>query len=512
MTRFKVLSAEFAHETNTFSTIPTGFDRFVAQDCFLDAESAIAARGDSNTELAGFLDSAKAHDWELVHVLSAIAQPAGRVTRDAFERLTGRIVAAARQQFNRLDGILLGLHGAMVTDDFEDGEGELLARLRAVVGPDLPIAVTLDPHANVTQAMCRHANIIVSYRTYPHVDMRRTGQHAGDILHKTMRGEIRPVTLRVGLPMIDEVNGGRTDVGPMLARAELARAYENEADVFAVSINGGFGRADIAEVGPSVLVTAQGDMARHLRFAESLAEDMWKRRFEVINTFLSVEAAAAQCLDYHGNGRPIVVADYADNPGGGAYGDATNLLKALLAAGVKNACFGPVVDPATVRQLQDTPIGARVQVQLGGKTDARLGGGPLELSGLLQLRSNGHYRGDGPMMGGLDKTWGPTAVLRVDGIDILVVTQPAQMLDLQQFRAFGIDPAAKSVVAIKSMQHFRAAFEPIAGKVIVCDSGALCTPDYATLPYRSVPRPIFPLDQDIDLAAWRAANSSNPAQ
>ena len=210
------------------------------------------------------------------------------------------------------------------------------------------------------------------------------------------------------------------------------------------------------------------------------------------------------CRDHRYDGRPIVVADYADNPGGGAYGDATRLLGALLEAGVQDACFGPVVDPQTVQQLRQVAVGTSVQLRLGGKTDANLGGGPLELRGQLLLKSDGRYFADGPMMGGLDKSWGPTVVVRVDGIDILVVSLPAQMLDLQQFKAFGIDPAAKKVVALKSMQHFRAAFEPIASKVIVCDSGALCTPDHAALPYRKVPRPLFPLDQAIDLDAWRA--------
>lgn len=508
MTRYRVLSAEFAHETNTFSIVPTGFAQFVAQDCFLDAPSAIAARGDSNTELAGFLDAARTHGWELVHVLSAIAQPAGRVTRDAFERLADPIVAAATQDAGKLDGILLGLHGAMVTEFCDDGEGELLARLRAVLGPDLPIAVTLDLHANVTQAMCRHANIIESYRTYPHVDMRRTARHAGDILHRAMKGEIRPVTLRAHLPMIDEVNGGRTDVGAMLARNQRARDYEKRPDVFAVSINAGFARADIAEIGPTVLVTAQGDMAAHQRFADELAGDIWERRHEVINQFLDVNAAAAMCLAYRAGRGPIVVADYADNPGGGGYGDATNLLAALLQAGVRDACFAPVVDPQTVQQLQGCAIGASVEVALGGKTDAHIGGGPLQLRATLLSKSDGHYVGDGPMMGGLQRSWGPSAVLRVDDIDILVVSLPSQMLDLQQLRAFGIDPALKKVVAIKSMQHFRAAFEPIAGQIIVCDSGALCTPDYPSLPYRHIPRPLFPFDRDIDLAAWRRANDT----
>ena len=508
MTRCRVLSAEFAHETNTFSIVPTGFAQFVAQDCFLDAASAIAARGDSNTELAGFLDAARAHDWELVHVLSAIAQPAGRVTRDAFDRLTDPIVAAATRDAGRLDGILLGLHGAMVTDFCDDGEGELLARLRSAIGPNLPIAVTLDLHANVTHAMCGHANIIESYRTYPHVDMRRTARHAGDILQRAMKGEIRPVTLRAHLPMIDEVNGGRTDVGPMIARNQRARDYEARPDVFAVSINAGFARADIAEIGPTVLVTAQGDMAAHQRFADELATDIWQRRHEVINRFLNVDAAAQRCWAYRAERGPIVVADFADNPGGGGYGDATNLLAALLRAEVRDACFAPIVDPLTVQQLQAHAIGAHVDVALGGKIDARIGGGPLKLRGTLVLKSNGHYVGDGPMIGGLQRSWGPTAVLRVDGIDILVVSLPCQMLDLQQLRAFGIDPALKKVVAIKSMQHFRAAFEPIAGQVIVCDSGALCTPDYPSLPYRRIPRPLYPFDRDIDLAAWRRANGA----
>ena len=505
---FRVLSAELAHETNTFSVLPTTLAQFEAQDCFLSAASAIAARGDSNTELAGFVDAAKAHGWDLQHVLSAIAQPAGRITQHAFERLVGAIVDAARRQCGQLHGVLLGLHGAMVTEQYDDGEGELLARLRSVLGPDLPIAITLDLHANVTRAMCRHADIIVSYRTYPHVDMRSTARIAANILQRTMAGEIRPRTLRARLPMLDETNGGRTDVGPMLARLQQARAYEIQADVFAVSINAGFARADIAEIGPSVLVTAQGDMAAHQRFAGSLADDIWLHRHDRINRFLSVGDAAAMGRDWPGTGGPLVIADYADNPGGGGYGDATALLQALLDARVTDACFGPIVDPQTVRQLQAAPVGSRVDVVLGGKTDARLGGGPLQLTGTLLLHSDGRYFANGPMTGGLDKSWGPTAVLRVDGIEILVVSLPAQILDLAQFTAFGIEPATKKVVALKSMQHFRAAFEPIAGKVVVCDSGALCTPDYASLPYPAVPRPIFPLDQDIDLADWRARHGA----
>ena len=493
---FTVLSAEFAHETNTFSIRKTEYSNFMDRYGYF-GEDAIKERGDANTELAGFRDVARQQGWKLLHVLSASAEPAGFVVRDAFDRLTNPILSAAREKRGEIDGILLGLHGAMVTDFSEDGEGELLRRLREIVGPKTPIAITLDLHANVTRAMCDLANIIVSYKTYPHIDMREAGRHAGQILHRTMKGEINPRTIRVHRPMLDEINGGRTDIGPMIERVAQARAYEKQPGVYAVSINSGFGNADIKEVGPTVLVTGEGDLRAHQAFAERIADDIWEKRFDVLNRYYSVEEAAAIAKDYRRTTGPIIIADYADNPGGGGYGDSTELLRAMLAAGLKDACFGPMVDPETALALRRHKVGQNVQVWLGGKTDARFGGAPLKLEGRLELISDGDYVGDGPMVGGLNLSFGPSAVLRVGGMAILVTTEPAQMLDLQQFRAFGIDPAKHDVVGLKSMQHFRAAFEPIAGKVIVCDSGALCTTHLEKLPYRNVPRPIFPLDRDL---------------
>lgn len=503
MKTFTVLTAELLHETNTFCDLPTTQASF-AERGLLFGDAAIAARQDNNTELAGFLDAGRAHGWHVEHIISAHAQPGGRVTRAAFDALTAPIVAAAQRLKGRLDGILLGLHGAMVTDFCEDGEGELLRRLRAEIGPDLPIGITLDPHVNATRLMCDLADIMVAFKTYPHIDMRAAGRHAGEILQRTMAGEIRPRTLRVSRPMLEEVNGGRTDVGPMVERIAQARAYEQQPDVFAVSVNGGFANADIAEVGPTVLVTAQGDMAAHARFAGTLADDIWRRRDERMNQFHTVAQAAALCKAYAASDkpRPIVVADYADNPGGGAYGDSTALLAALLEAGVQQACFGPMVDPETVGQLQGHQVGDSVRLRLGGKTDPRFGGLPLEVTGTLRLLSDGRYVGSGAMLGGLHRSWGPTAVVQIDGIAVLVVSHRSQMLDLQQFEAFGIDPAQHRIVALKSMQHFRAAFEPIAGEVIVCDSGALCTLDYALLPFTNVPRPLFPFDPALDLDTW----------
>ena len=490
---FKVLTAELYHETNTFNCHPTDQQAFKDRFALAGAE-AIAERGEANTELAGFLDVGRTHGWRIDHVVSAVAGPSGKVTRAAFDWLCDPIIAAVRR--GQFDGILLGLHGAMVTDFCADGEGELLRRIRAEVGHDTPIAITLDPHANVSRQMCAIADIIVAFKTYPHVDMFDTGRQAGEILHRTMAGDIKPRTIRASRPMLEEVNGGRTDVGPMIERIAAARAYEGQADVFAVSINGGFASADIAEVGPTVLVTGQGNFAKHSAFAETIADDIWARRHQVLNDYLSVESAAALAVAFEAGNGPLVIADYADNPGGGGYGDSTNLLRALLDAGVTDACFGPMVDGEAAQALHARKIGDRVHIALGGKTDTRFGGGSLTLDAELVSISDGLFIGDGPMIGGLSGTFGPSAVLRVNGIEILVVTIARQMLDLQQFRSFGIDPAGKRVVALKSMQHFRAAFEPIARKVIVCDSGALCTTHYERLPYRNVPRPIFPLDQE----------------
>ena len=492
---YKILTAECLHETNTFSRIKTDAQAF--RNCyFLTGSDAIAERGEQNTQLAGFLDIGSKYGWQIDHVLSAAAGPSGKVSSAAFDWLADPIVTAARDQ--QYDGILLGLHGAMVTDFCEDGEGELLQRLRSVSGDKIPIAITLDLHANVSRKMCELANILVSFKTYPHIDMRETGRHAAEVLQRSLLGEINPCTIRAGCPMLEEVNGARTDSGPMVEWIRMARTWEQRDDAFAVSINGGFASADIAEVGPTVLVTGEGDMDAHRAFASSLAAEIWQHRHDVLNDYLDVDEAASIAAEFTSDKGPLIIADYADNPGAGSYGDATNLLRALLEARVSNACFGPLVDGETVQQLLRHEPGDLVQVNLGGKVNLGFGGSPLDLQVELISLSEGNYVGGGAMIGGLSRSFGPTAVARIDGIELLITTVPQQLLDLQQFRCFGIEPASKRVVALKSMQHFRADFEPIADRVIVCDSGALCTPNYKQLEYDNVVRPIFPLDAELD--------------
>lgn len=489
----RILTAEISHETNTFNIRPTGLAEF--QDRFLlDGPAAIAARGSSNTELAGVFDTGRRHGWDMTHVISAAAGPGGRVTDEAFETLCAPLLEAA--DAGGWDGVLLMLHGAMVTASHDDGEGEIMRSLRRIVGPDLPVAVTLDPHANVSAAMCDLAQILVSFTTYPHVDVRATGRRAAELLHRTIGGDINPRTLRAHRAMLEEANSGRTDIGPMIERHAMARAFEARKGVYAVSINGAFPCADIAEVGPTVLVTAEVGLSGAQDIGEEIADDIWLRRHEALNSYLTVTQAAEIASNWKTGSGPLIIADYADNPGSGAYGDATALLGALLEAGVSDACFGPLIDAEAAALLQTEVIGSSQTLRLGGKTAPEFGGGPLEVTGRLMWRGDGRVTGSGPILGGLQRSFGATAVLRVGGIDILIVSIAHQMLDLRQFETFGIIPSELRVVALKSMQHFRAAFAPIAGRIVVCDSGALCTLDYARMPYRRVPRPIHPLDED----------------
>ena len=439
------------------------------------------------------MDVGAEHNWQIEHCFSASAGPGGKVTSQAFDEILKPLEHRFSEQW---DGVFLMLHGAMVTDVCDDGEGEILRRVRSALGPNIPIAVTLDPHANVTPQMCQLAQILVSFNTYPHIDMRETGQRAAQILQRALVKEIQPQTIRAHRPMLEEINGGRTDIGPMIERHKLARKYEQQADVYAVSINGAFASADISALGPTVLICCSGNTAIHLEQAENIAEDIWAKRDQVLNIYYTCTEVADIASKWPGLRQegPLIIADYADNPGAGAYGDSTALLKALLDRNIKNACFGPLVDPKAVSEVRSHKLGTQVCINIGGKVEPKMGGGPLQVNAQIIWQGNGLVVGTGPMIAGLHKNFGDCVVLKIQGIEVLLVSIAQQMLDLNQFQTFGIDPRKKTVVALKSMQHFRAAFEPIAGSIIVCDSGALCTVNYKALNYKKVPRPIYPLD------------------
>src|SRR5882672_10960305 len=483
------------HETNTFSIQKTDMAVWRRRDFHLENEIPSAFRG-TRSALGATFEAADKFGWTLIHPISANANPSGTITDDAFEEIGGVILAAAGRQ-GPIDGALLHLHGAMVVASYEDGEGELLERLRKILGPDVPIIATLDLHANVTQQMADNASALIAFRTYPHVDQYERAWQGAELLERAMQGEVRPRTVIARRPMLYGLDRGRHQKGPMAELIGRGEALEASGEALVVSICAGFSRANIRDVGPSVTVTVdmkRGDARPHGQtVAEQYMNHAWATRDYESFKLMSVVEAVARAKKGTPGDKPLVVADYTDNPGGGGYGDATAFLKGLVDAGVERVAFHAICDPEAVQEGLRHGIGPAT-LTIGGKTDPAMGGPPLTLSGEITCITNGKFIAYGPMGGGLERNYGPSLVFRVGGIDIILITNNGQAVDLGQFTSLGIDPTRYSTVCVKSMQHFRAAFEPIAREVFLVDTGALCSEIYTPELFDKVRRPIWPLD------------------
>jgi microcystin degradation protein MlrC len=488
----RVLTARFMHETNTFSRVSTDMAVIRRRDFHLDNEIPEAFRGTRSAFGATF-EAADKFGWTLVHPVSANPNPSGIVTDDAFEQITGMIFDTADMK-GPIDGVLLHLHGAMVSQSHEDAEGEFLARLRHRLGPDVPVVVTLDLHANVTKRMADNANALIAYRTYPHIDQYERAWQGAELLERAMRGEIRPKTVIARRPMLYGLDHGRTRQGPMAELIARGEALESRGEALVVSICAGFSRANIHDVGPSVTVTVDGNAERGQAIAEEFMDYAWETRGFTTVKLLPVAEAVALAKRGKPGEKPLAIADYTDNPGGGGYGDATAFLQGLVGAEVESVAFHAICDPEAVQDGMRAGIGAKVTLTLGGKTDPSMGGGPLSLFGEVTCLTNGRFIAYGPMGGGIERNYGPSMVFRVGGIDIIVITNNGQAVDLAQFTSLGIDPTRYRTVAVKSMQHFRAAFEPIAREVFLVDTSALCSEIYTPELFTKVRRPIWPLD------------------
>jgi microcystin degradation protein MlrC len=492
---YRVLIAQFMHETNTFSRLPTTLDDYRRSWLVYGNELGERFRG-TKSEIGGLLDAAETYGWTLVPALAANATPSGKLTAETWRTIRDGIVDAVRNA-GKLDGICLACHGAAVTETSDDPEGELLEKIRAIVGPDVPITMTLDLHANVTERMARLASALISYRTYPHVDQYERSQQAAALVQSIMEGKARQPQCLVLQPacMVGADHGRTTQPGPMHDLLAKADAFEKEPGINVVSIQAGFMPSDIPNVGPSVAVSyAPGAEKRAQEIARVLCQEIWDRRAEETVHLMPVDDAIARAKAHDTSKGPLVIADGTDNPGGGAYGDATRVLKALIDAGVQGVAVGTMFDPAAVQAAIKAGVGNAVTIDLGGHHDPAFGE-PLRLTARVRLLSDGTFVNDGPMGKGVRRSMGPTAVLRIDGIDVIVISSRLQTTDLQVFLSQGIDPTRCTVLVVKSIQHFRAAFAPIAGDIVVVDSGALCSPDARRFNYTKLRRPVWPLDE-----------------
>lgn len=491
----RVLVARISHESHSFSRLRTTLAEF-GQVELLFGDEILNSMAGTRTEIGGLIDEAREHRWELVPVVSACASTSGPVTRAAYDALVEPILDALSEQRD-IAAVVLSLHGAMFVEGLPDPEGDLLCRVRTKVGPGVPIAATLDLHANVTDTMVRYADILTSYRTTPHVDQYETARRAGALVQRTLSGELRPRTLVARRPMIAGMDLGRT-LGdtPMTRLQARARACEQrDPAVLDISLNAGYYMGDVYEAGPSVLVVANGDEARCQTVAEELIEDAWSWRHEKTVHLQSIEDAIARCREPAQQPGPLILADYTDGPGGGGYGDATRLLQALLEANLPGTLVGLIHDPESAREAAAAGVGQEVNLRVGGKTDERFGGGPVPVRARVLAVSDGNFVRTGPFKTGTDASIGLCALLQCGEVQIIVASLRMQAEERGQYRVLGVDIEALKVVALKGINHFRADIEPIARGIVFVEAGGVHASDLRTLPYRNLRRPVWPIDE-----------------
>jgi microcystin degradation protein MlrC len=488
----RLFLAMFSHETNTFSTIPTDRAQFEARGLHYGGEVLETFRG-TGTCLGGMIEAAERGGATLVPSVAAAASPAGRVTADIYRDVKARILADLAAA-GRLEGVLLDLHGAMVPEGMDDGEGDIITAVRERVGPAVPIAVTLDFHTNLSAAMVRHATLLHGYKTYPHVDMAERGAEAGRRLLEVIAGRIHPTAAFRKPPLLPPLGSQGTARGPMRRLYDEAARMEREPGVLSVSIFPGFPLADIPDAGLGVYVATDADPAAAERHAEALAHAAWEQRREFVHSALPVPDAVARALAAPGG--PIVLADMADNTGGGAAGDGTEILRELLRVGARSAVVACLWDPAAARECAAAGVGARVTLDVGGRVDDRHGA-PLRVTGTVRTLSDGRFVHAGPMMRGLAGRLGTTAVLDVDDVKVILISYRWQTLDPEMIRFVGLDPSREKILVVKSTIHYRAAFEPLAKEIIEVDAPGLSSSNLLRFPFRRIRRPIFPLDPEV---------------
>ena len=489
----RVFIAMLSHETNTFSTLTTDRRQFETRELRYGGELLEVYR-DTATCLGGMIDGARTSGLTLLPSLAAAASPAGRVSKEFYDEAKARLCADLRAA-GRVEGVLLDLHGAMVTESADDGEGDLLAAVRAVVGPRTPIGVTLDFHANVTPAMVRHATLLHGYKTYPHVDMDERGREAAARLAEVVRGTLRPTVAFRQPPLLPPIASQRTASGPMRRLYDLADEMERDPRVITVSVFAGFPLADIHDAGLSIYVATHDDAALAAELADRLDSVAWAHRREFVHRALPVREAVAEALD--SPDRPVVLADIADNTGGGAAGDGTEILRELLRVDAPSATVACLWDPEAAAVCVRAGVGATLTIDVGGKVDDRHGA-PVSVTGRVVALSDGAFVHKGPMLRGLPGRLGPTALLQHGGVKVILISHRWQTLDPEMIRLVGIEPSDERLIVVKSTIHFRAAFEPIAARIIEVDAPGLSSSNLDRFPFANVRRPIFPLD-DMDV-------------
>lgn len=484
-----IICAQFKQETNRYAKGVTGRAEYMQREFYGDEGLRDAYFG-TKSEMGGFFDVLDQEpDCRLVPVCALNASPGPVTAQEIWEEVCNALVYAI-QNTPKVDGILLALHGAMVTEEMEDGEGELLEVLRHYAGPDVPIVTTLDLHANMTDKMLRHATAFFPCDYYPHTDFYECAVRAARCIWDTINGKLKPVMKWNKLDLIfPYVMTQSASFVPLLRKAQ---SWREMGQLINASICHGFFASDIYEQGAAVITVADGDGAYAQQLADELAADVWDARDYLGRTFYTPEEAIKIALE--SNTYPVVIADVADNPGSGATTDSVVLLQKLLEANVKDAALAVVYDPETVRQAMEAGEGAIIEVALGGKLAPEITGGPLMCSAVVEKLTDGITVNTGPMNYGVTTPYGDCALLRIGGVLVIVCCNHSQPYDLEIYRHCGIVPENMKILGVKSAVHFRASFGTIAAKILDVETPALGPMSPHMLPLAHSRRPIYPLD------------------
>ena len=492
----KIGIAMMSHETNTFSPVITDLDRFSSgHGVPLRGEAALNTYRGTASCLGGYIAVAEQQAVEIDMGIAAAAPPSGPVENDAYAYMCDAIVELA----GRVDALLLDLHGAMTTKTYDDGEGELLRRIR-VDNPELPIAISLDMHANITELMVGNCDVLTGYHTYPHIDMDSTAVRGATAFFAMLQGKANPVLRWGNAPMLPHVMRQGTDDEPNASLQARAMALES-AGSLGVSVFTGFPHADIYDAGFSVVAMTDGDADTAEAQVNELLSKAWEQREVFVYDIEPLpqsmqrarDAAAAQ-----GDG-PVIVLDHYDNTASGGTMDTTEVLRAVLDAELERVAVFGFYDPDVVEQMIAAGVGATVTVELGGKLPMPAlaeQSQPLTVTGEVKLISNGKFQAQVAMARGLTMNMGRSAVLSVGPVDIAIISRHIEPYDPECFRSLGMEPTAYDYVMLKSRIHYRVGFRDMAKQVIECAGRGVCTSDYSQLSFEQVRRPVYPLDQD----------------
>lgn len=491
----KFVIAMMMHETNTFSPVPTTLASF-GRSGAMAGQAVVDETAHTNSSIGGFIGAAQAAGAAFSIPMAGSANPSGPVQRAAYEEMADAIVGEIAKG---CDAALLALHGAMVCEHTDDGEGELLRRIRAVA-PGLPIAVALDFHAQMTEAMVANSTVITGYRTYPHIDMRHTAERAARTLFAALDGRCDPRMVWGSRPMLTSTLSHTPSRQPMKDIMDMANRAEDTDHVLNASVFGGFPQADIPHLSCSAVVVCDRRTAEGEILLNRLLDTAWERReaFLFKGEPLATSIARAKTLD----GGPTILVDHGDNTASGGTQDVMSVVAEAMRQGLEDVVAGPICDPEAVAQMAAAGVGAAVTLDLGGRTDMPalgLKGRPLRVSGTVKTITDGEFTVTGPMATGMRIRMGRTAVLDTGTMAIVVSEKRSEPFDLGVFTHCGIDPRRKRYVLIKSRQHFRAGFEPIARHIVECAGDGVTSSDLALFKYENIGRPLYPFDPDLKL-------------